>query len=105
MPALPFALALAALSSPVLTQEEEPRTVRARVQPRPGAEVTELDMRVHRVPVDPPIVAAGDARLGADELVLGIERDGSAVAVPIRYLALYEVLNSSVGDLPVAPTW
>ncbi len=72
------------------------RTVRAHVQPRPGAPPEEIDMRVHESPVDPPSVAAAAADLADDELVLGLVVDGQPIAYPIRYLALYEVLNDVV---------
>ncbi len=81
------------------------RTVRARVQPRPGAPPEEIDMRVHESPVDPPSVAAADADLADDELVLGLIVDGQPMAYPIRYLAPYEVLNDVVGSTALAPTW
>ena len=79
------------------------RTVRARVQPRPGAPPEEIDMRVHESPVDPPSVAAAD--LADNELVLGLVVDGQPMAYPIRYLAPYEVLNDVVGSTALAPTW
>ena len=81
------------------------RTVRARVQPRPGAPAEEIDMRVHESPVDPPSVAATAANLADDELVLGVVVDDQPMAYPIRYLAPYEVLNDLVGSTALAPTW
>jgi len=110
LPLRPFAslsLIFLALGLPVFAQEsdEASRRVRARVQPRPGAAEVEIDMAVHEVPVDPPLVTAGEARLADEELVLGIEREGEAVAFPISTLANFEVLNSRIGGLPVAPTW
>lgn len=79
--------------------------VKAIVQPRPGAPMQETEMRVHRTPDNLPIVDANQAMLDDDDLVLGIVVDGMAVAYPIRYLAMFEVTNSQVGDIPVAPTW
>jgi len=100
-------LLIAAGGLPLLAQESEPvsRSVHTRVQPRPGAEAVEIDMAVHEAPVDPPLVGADEVALAADELVLGIERDGEAVAFPISTLANFEVLNSRIGKLPLAPTW
>jgi hypothetical protein len=92
---------LAALGSTA----QETRTVRTSAQPRPGALVEEYEMPVHAVPVDPPLVAASEARLRGDDLVLGIVHGGEAVAFPIAYVARHEVLNSRVGALGVAPTW
>ncbi len=109
-PRQPLAV-LAALSllstAPLAGQEtpSKPRTVHATVQPRPGSPMKEVDMRVHPVPVDPPIVAAKDAKLAEDELVLGVVADGQAMAFPVRTLSRFEVVNSRVGKTPVAPTW
>lgn len=80
-------------------------TVRALVQIRPGGPFEELEMEVREVPVDPPTVDASAAELDDDELVLGVVLNGEAVAYPVRFLALSEVINDRVGDTPIAPTW
>jgi len=41
----------------------------------------------------------------ADELVVGVEINGEAVAYPLRYLNLVEVVNDEVGETPVAVSW
>lgn len=88
------------------TKPEEPQIrVKAFVQPRPGAPMQETQMRVHRAPDNLPIVDASEVKLDDDDLVLGVVLDGKAVAYPIRYLAMFEVTNSQVGNTPVAPTW
>ncbi len=84
---------------------EAVRHVDARVQTRLGGPVEETRMAVHPVPVDPRRVPASEAGLADDELVLGVEVAGRPVAYPVRYLALYEVVNDRVGDTPLAPTW
>lgn len=84
---------------------ESPNTVRAVVQLRPGGPVEEFEMEVHEAPVDLPTVAAGAVELEEDELVIGVVVDGHAVAYPVRYLALSEVVNDRVGDTPIAPSW
>ena len=92
----------------VMAQESQPepsKIVKAYVQMRPGGERQEAEMPVYESPVDLPIVEAADSGLADDELVMGMVKDGKAMAWPIRYLAMYEVVNSSIGDLPVAPTW
>ena len=81
------------------------RTVRGVMQDRPGAPERLVEVGVHEVPVDPPSVSAAEAALGDDELVLGVVIDGRAMAYPIRYLALTEVVDDRVGDTPLAPTW
>jgi len=62
-------------------------------------------MPIQRVPVDPDSVAAEDSPLDDDDLVLGVVLDGRAMAYPIRYLALHEVIDDQVGDTPLASTW
>jgi len=86
-------------------QEEQGRTVRARVQPRPGAAAELMDMRVREVPMNPESVSADEASLADDDLVLGLVVDGQPMAYPIRYLAAVEVVNDVVGDTSLAPTW
>jgi len=102
-----LALLACAAARQVVAQNKppEPHTVRALVQPRPGSAPKLVDMRVQPVPVDPPLVSADKAQLADDELVLGMADKGQAVAWPIRYLSLFEVLNSRAGKIPVAPTW
>lgn len=83
----------------------KPRTVKGAVQVRPGGPQQEVEVAVHPVPVDLPSVPAAEARLKDDELVLGVVVGGRAMAYPIRYLAMYEVVDDRVGDTPLAPTW
>ena len=54
---------------------------------------------------DNMIVKVDQADLNDNDLVLGVMKNGTAVAFPIRFLAMYEVVDSNVGKLPVAPTW
>ncbi len=79
--------------------------VRATVQRSPGAAHEEMDMKVFPAPVDLPTRAADEVDLDDDELVLGVVIEGQAVAYPVRYLALSEVVNDWVGDTPIAPSW
>jgi hypothetical protein len=81
------------------------RTVTGRVQTRPGGPLEEAEINVHEVPVDLPSVEAAEVSLEEDELVLGVVVEGQAMAYPIRYLALHEVVNNRVGETPLAPTW
>jgi hypothetical protein len=53
--------------------------------------------------VDPKLVAAGEAGyLTDDELVFGVEIGGDARAYPLRILDWHEMLNDTVGGVPVA---
>ncbi len=81
------------------------RTVKARVQLRPGGPLEEVDLHVHPVPTDLPTVPAAEAHLEEQELVLGVVLDGEAMAYPIRFLALYEIVDHRAGKTPVAPSW
>jgi hypothetical protein len=95
---------LAAVATPLTAQEQE-RKVRARVQAHPGGPIEDVEMSVHEVPVDPKTVSTDEANLEDDELVLGLVIEGQPIAYPIRYLAMFEVINDRVGDTPLAPTW
>ena len=59
----------------------------------------------HEVPFDLPSVPASKASLADDELVLGVIVGDQPVAYPVRYLALFEVINSHVSGVALAPTW
>ena len=80
------------------------RQIRVKIA-GPGNSTEEVSMRVHEVPVDPPSLEADQVRMKAKELVLGVVVDGKAMAYPIRYLAMYEVVDSEVGGSPLALTW
>lgn len=81
------------------------RTVRGVMQTRPGGPLQKAEVAVHPVPTDLPLVPAAEAQLDDAELVLGVVLDGQAVAYPVRYLAMFEVVDARVGKTPVAPTW
>lgn len=81
------------------------KTVKGLMQTKPGGPIEDVEVGVHEVPVDLPLVAADSAHLSDTDLVLGIVKDGQAVAFPIKILAMHEVVDSQVGSLPVAPTW
>ena len=82
----------------------ESRQIKVKIA-GPGNSTQEVSMRVHEVPVDPPSVEANQARLKGKDLVLGVVVDGKAMAFPIRYLAMHEVVDSEVGGSPLALTW
>lgn len=75
------------------------------MQAHPGGPLEEVEVAVHQVPVDIPSVEANQASLSADDLILGVEINGQAMAYPIRYLAMYEIVDDRVGETPLAPTW
>ena len=79
--------------------------MRGVMQPRPGAPAEDVEVKVHSVPVDPPSVPAPEAKLPDEDLVIGVVVDGKAMAYPVRYLALHEVVDDRVESTPLAPTW
>jgi hypothetical protein len=100
-----FLVGCTAVAGPQEESSKQKRTVKGMMQDRPGAPLKEVEVEVHEVPVDVPSVPANEASLDDDELVLGVEIDGQPVAYPIRYLALFEIVDDRVGETPVAPSW
>lgn len=96
-------LALALVPANVRAAPES-RQIKVKIA-GPGNSSQVVSMRVHEVPVDPPSVEANQARLKGKDLVLGVVVDGKAMAYPIRYLAMHEVVDSEVGGSPLALTW
>jgi hypothetical protein len=91
-------------------QSTEPRKIRITAQPRPGAELQDIEMEIHTVPtklttVPARAVADMDLPLMEYDLVLGVLAGGEAMAYPIRYLAIYEIVDDRVGEHALAPTW
>jgi len=54
---------------------------------------------------EPEFVAAADAPLEDDELVIGIALGGEAKAYPITVLRFREMVNDELGGLPILVTW
>ncbi|GMR10247.1 MAG: hypothetical protein BMS9Abin28_1068 [Anaerolineae bacterium] len=54
---------------------------------------------------EPRFVAAADAPLEDDELVIGISIEGEAKAYPITVLRFREMVNDELGGLPILVTW
>ncbi len=54
---------------------------------------------------NPRFVLAEEARVKADELVLGIEINGKAKAYPITILASREMVNDELSGVPILATW
>lgn len=82
-----------------------PKSVRGLMQVRPGGPLEEVEVAVHAVPVDVPSIDAKDAAINDKDLVLGVVISGQAMAYPIRYLAMHEIVDDQVGDVPLAPSW
>ena len=92
-------------SSAAMQDPEGVRTITGKVQTRPGGERVEASIPIRTVPDDLPVVAASEAELAENDLVLGVALNGSALAFPIRYLGMYEVINQQFAGVSMAPTW
>lgn len=55
--------------------------------------------------VDPSFVAATAASVPDDAWVLGFARDGEAFAYDLNLLNSHEVVNHTLGTLPIAAVW
>ncbi len=95
------AILLLATLAPLFAEE----TVRGVMQAMPGDELALIDAGVHRTPANLPFLETTQVKLRNRDLVLGVSRGGQHWALPIRFLALYEVINMRLGKLPVAATW
>jgi hypothetical protein len=54
---------------------------------------------------EPEFVSAQDAPYADDELVIGVELNGEAKAYAIGPLNSREMVNDTVGDIPILVTW
>ena len=93
------------------------RTSRARVPRAVALSITALtaafaaishvnifEMMFH--PVDSPsTVAASEAKLDADDMVLAIRAGGEARAYPVRMMGYHHIVNDIVGGEPVVATY
>lgn len=50
-------------------------------------------------------VAQANSQYADDELVIGVEINGEARAYSVPYLSSHEIVNDTVGDVPIAVTW
>ena len=49
--------------------------------------------------------AGAEAWMNADEPIIGVELDGDARAYPVAMLSRHEIVNDTVGGMPLAVTW
>jgi hypothetical protein len=68
------------------------------------ANVNVFEMMFHRIDA-PGSVAASEAELEADDMVLSIRVGGHARAYPIRMMGYHHIVNDWVGGVPVAGTY
>ncbi|MCP4167697.1 MAG: DUF3179 domain-containing protein [Chloroflexi bacterium] len=86
--------------------EQEPPT--ATPEPEPEYKIVTLLPR-DAIPAifDPQFLSADEAdqEYTPTELVLGVEIDGEARAYSIPFLSSHEIVNDTVGGVPIAATW
>ena len=82
--------------------------------PLQSSKVVEVDVRQIRqllpkdaiAPIyDPEFSSAQDADIDPKELVIGVELNGESRAYPIGPLVYREMVNDSVGGIPILVTW
>jgi hypothetical protein len=66
--------------------------------------VNVFEMMFHRID-SPDTVAASDANLENDDMVLAIRIEGQAHAYPIRMMGYHHIVNDWVGGVPVVGTY
>lgn len=118
-------LALACSSQPSepdvgdLTDIIEPFDIGAYNELRPEPEIRSIDRRIdtgfderEKLPRDaivpiysPRYVGIDEAQLINEELVLGVDINGEAKAMPVGLLRFREMVNDEVGGVPILATW
>ena len=63
-----------------------------------------FELMFHRVDA-PKAIAADDAKLDADDMVLAIAAGADARAYPIRMMGYHHIMNDVVGGIPVVATY
>ena len=79
----------------------------ALAEPRDVSEFTHLDENGFPLNVDPKIVSASEAGIGASDMVMGVVIGGEARAYPLNYMngPFNEIVNDQLGGIPIAPSW
>ena len=101
--------ATTALSGPEFWVHEWPRTDFEKTSVESWVEILSGGPSKDGIPAldDPGFIAVADeTRLAAREPVIALEIEGQVPrAYPIRYLTWHEIVNDTVGDIPVAVTF
>lgn len=67
------------------------------------------DKPQNRLVHDPPMIKSKDSTLEVDEAVIGVEFNDEARAYPLTMLfgggGIFELLNDTCGDVPIAVSW
>ena len=90
-----------------VTRDEMERMRREWQRPHDRSDFTLLEPDGFPLNVDPEIVSADEAGLGDDDMILGVVVNGEARAYPVNYMngPYNEVVNDTLGDQPIAPSW
>jgi hypothetical protein len=68
------------------------------------SQVNVFELMFHRIDA-PKSIAADEAKLDADDMVLAIRAGGHARAYPIRMMGYHHIVNDWVGGVPVVGTY
>ena len=97
----------------------EPFEIEEYRELRPEPEVRSIDLRIDtgldervKLPRDailpiyaPKYVPASESQLIDDALVMGIEINGDARAMPVGLMRFREMVNDEIGGVPILATW
>ena len=86
-----------------------------QVQLPAGSSQETLDLRIITVLgkdgipaiLNPEFISAAEAmrQMGPSERVMGVSVNGDHRAYPLNLLSRHEIVNDTVGDMPIAVTW
>ena len=102
-----------------LTGILEPFEIEAYQELRPEPQIRSIDLRIdtgfderEKLPRDaispiysPKYISVGESTLADDELVMGIDINGEARAMPVGLMRFREMVNDVVGGVPILATW
>ncbi len=102
-----------------LTGIVEPFEIEAYQELRPEPQIRSIDLRIdtgfderEKLPRDaispiysPKYVTVAESNLADDELVMGIDINGEARAMPVGLMRFREMVNDVIGGVPILATW
>ena len=102
-----------------LTDVTEPFEIDEYRKLRPEPEIRSIDLRIgtgfderEKLPRDaispiytPKYVPAAEVKLIDEALVMGIEINGDARAMPVGLMRFREMVNGEIGGVPILATW
>ena len=102
-----------------LTGILEPFEIEAYQELRPEPQIRSIDLRIdtgfderEKLPRDaispiysPKYISVAESNLADDELVMGIDINGEAKAMPVGLMRFREMVNDVVGGVPILATW